>query len=59
MVPVFRCNLIEAILNLRNNGMWFDFKTMHEFNIVLRFNDDMSVDMSVNGWRPNNQDGFI
>ncbi|MBB4044707.1 hypothetical protein GGR06_002505 [Bacteroides reticulotermitis] len=51
---LFEANLIELILKLRDQGVTVDFENIHEYQIHLRFNTEMDVEVSINGWDLNN-----
>lgn len=53
---VFRADLIALLLKLRDKGQVIDFNTMHTFDILLSFQNDMSITININGWDVGEQD---
>lgn len=43
-------NLIKLIMKLEELGLVVDFNTMYQFDIVLAFDTEMNVSISINGW---------
>lgn len=48
---LFAGDLIALIKEANKYGASLDFKNTHEFDILLTFNADMSVTVTVNGWK--------
>lgn len=48
---LFAGDLIALIKEANKYGASLDFKKTHEFDILLTFNADMSVTVTVNGWK--------
>lgn len=56
---IFKANLIELILKLRDKGVPVDFDNIHAYHIHLRFNTEMDVEVSINGWDLNDTETEI